>query len=176
MNPKIRYSKLILLLLLLPVFSLAQTKKQVNIEQADFLEFNERIIANAQRLIGNVIITHENIRMWCDSAYSYTDTNMVDAFGHVHILKDDTLHLYSDFLNYHGDAKWAIAIGNVRLINKTTTLTTDSLEFDMDRNVGYYDDYGTVVDSSSTLYSKIGEYYANENKAYFKTEVEVLSD
>lgn len=176
MNPKIRYSKLILLLLLLPVFSLAQTKKQVNIEQADFLEFNERIIANAQRLIGNVIITHENIRMWCDSAYSYTDTNMVDAFGHVHILKDDTLHLYSDFLNYNGDAKWAIAIGNVRLINKTTTLTTDSLEFDMDRNVGYYDDYGTVVDSSSTLYSKIGEYYANENKAYFKTEVEVLSD
>ncbi len=176
MNRKINYSKFILLLLLLPTFAFAQTKKKVNIEQADYLQFDQKIIANAQRLIGNVILSHNNIRMWCDSAYSYTDTNLVDAFGHVHILKDDTLHLYSDFLNYNGDTKWAVAIGHVRLVNKATTLTTDSLDFDMARNVGYYDNYGTVKDSTSTLYSKIGEYYANENLAYFKTEVEVLSE
>ena len=176
MNRKINYSKFILLLLLLPTFAFAQTKKKVIIEQADYLQFDQKIIANAQRLIGNVILSHNNIRMWCDSAYSYTDTNLVDAFGHVHILKDDTLHLYSDFLNYNGDTKWAVAIGHVRLVNKATTLTTDSLDFDMARNVGYYDNYGTVKDSTSTLYSKIGEYYANENLAYFKTEVEVLSE
>ncbi|MGQ7870316.1 OstA-like protein [Sunxiuqinia sp. sy24] len=176
MNLKTKYSKLVFLLLFLPVVSWAQTKKRIDIEQAGSLQVDKRIVANAQRLIGNVIITHNNIRLWCDSAYSYTDTNMVHAFGHVHILKDDTLHLYSDFLNYNGDAKWAVATGNVRLVNKSTTLTTDTLDFDMSRNVGYYDDYGTVVDSSSTLYSKIGEYYANEDKAYFKTEVEVLSN
>lgn len=175
MNLKTQYSKLIFLLLLLPVVSMAQTRKRIDIEQAEYLLTNEKIVANAQRLIGNVIVSHNNIRMWCDSAYAYSDTNMVHAFGHVHILKDDTLHLYSDFLNYNGDIKWAVATGNVRLVNKSTTLTTDTLDFDMTKNVGYYDDYGTVVDSASTLYSKIGEYYANEDKAYFKTEVEVLS-
>jgi lipopolysaccharide export system protein LptA len=46
----------------------------------------------------------------------------------------------------------------------------------MASNIGYYDDYGTVKDSATTLYSKIGEYYANTDKAHFKTEVEVLSE
>lgn len=176
MNSYFSHVKLIIVLLCIPVFAFSQTKKRVDIEQADYLEFDENIVANAQRLIGDVIITHNDIRMWCDSAYSYTDTNVVDAFGHVHILKSDTLHLYSDFLNYNGDTKWAIAIGNVRMVNKKTTLTTDTLEFDLAQNIGYYDNYGTIEDTSSTLTSKIGEYYANNNIAYFKTDVDVVSD
>ncbi|TDN99868.1 OstA-like protein [Sunxiuqinia elliptica] len=176
MSLKSNNIKLVLILLLLPVIGLSQTRKKVNIEQAEFLEFNEHIVKNAQRLIGNVIISHNNVRMWCDSAYSYTDTNMVDAFGHVHILKDDTLHMYSDYLNYNSGTKWARATGNVKLVNKSTTLTSDTLDFDMTRNVGYYNDYGTIIDSTSTLHSKIGEYYVDDNKAYFKTDVEVLSE
>jgi lipopolysaccharide export system protein LptA len=176
MKLKATTCKLIFLLVLIPAFAFSQTKKRVDIEQADFLEYNESIIQNAQRLIGNVIITHEGIRMWCDSAYSYTDTNMVDAYGHVHILKDDTLHMYSNYLNYNGDTKWAVATGNVKLVNKSTTLTTDTLDFDMAQNIGFYDDYGTVVDSTSTLNSKIGQYYADLNKAYFKKEVHVFSE
>ena len=176
LNTTCHRSILLLLLLILPVFAFTQNKRKIDIEQADYMQFDEKIVSNAHRLIGNVIIKHNNIRMWCDSAYSYIDTNMVDAFGHVHILKDDTLHLYSDYLNYNGDTKWTVASGNVKLINNTTTLTTDSLDYDMNQNIGYYQDYGTVKDSSSTLYSKIGEYYANLNKAYFKTEVEVLSN
>lgn len=169
-------SFLLLLMVFFATLAFGQNRKKVIIENANSMEYSEKIVANAQRLIGDVILRHENIRMWCDSAYSYTNVNMVDAFGHVHILKDDTLHLYSNFANYNGDKKWALAVGNVRLVNKTTTLTTDTLDFDMARNIGYYDDYGTVKDSSTTLYSKIGEYYADTDKAYFKTEVEVLSD
>lgn len=166
----------LLFFLVLPYCLIAQTKKKVEIEQADALLHNEAIIANAQRLIGNVQIRHNNIRMWCDSAYSYTDVNMVDGFGHVHILKDDTLHLYADFVNYNGDTKWAKARRHVKMVNKSTTLTTDSLNYDMNRGIGYYDNYGTVIDSTSTLNSKIGEYYVSEDKAYFKTEVKTITD
>jgi lipopolysaccharide export system protein LptA len=166
----------LLFLLVLPYGLMAQTKKRVDIEQADALLHNESIIANAQRLIGNVRIRHNNIVMWCDSAYSYTNVNMVDGFGHVHILKDDTLHLYADFVNYNGDTKWAKAKDHVKLVNKSTTLTTDSLNYDMNRGIGYYDNYGTIVDSTSTLTSKIGEYYVSEDKAYFKTEVKTVTD
>ncbi len=144
----------------------------ININHADFLRNDVNIVANAQRLIGNVQLEHQNIFMWCDSAYSYTDVNMVDAFGNVHILKDDTLHMYADYLNYNGDTKWAEAYGHVKLVNKSTTLTTDTLNFDMNLNIGYYDDYGTVQDSTNTLYSKIGEYHADPDIAYFKTEVD----
>lgn len=175
---KVFYSLIIVLLLswASPESLVAQTRKRVDIEHADALLHNEAIIANAQRLIGNVEISHQNIRMWCDSAYSYTDVNMVDGFGHVHILKDDTLHLYADFVNYNSDIKWAKAKGNVKLVNKSTTLTTDSLNYDMNRSVGYYDQYGTIVDSTTTLTSKIGEYYAQVDKAYFRTEVKMTTD
>lgn len=165
----------LLLLILLPSFLSAQPKKKVEIEQAEVMQFDEKIIANAHRLLGDVIIRHQNIRMWCDSAYSYTNANMVDAFGHVHILKDDTLHLYANFVNYNGDTKWAEAYGNVKLINKSVELATDTLHYDMNRSIGYYNDYGTVKDSTNTLNSKIGEYYTNLDKAFFKTEVSVVT-
>lgn len=68
------------LLMFVSLLSFSQEKKRVDIEQADFLESNEKIASNAQRLVGNVRIRHENILMWCDSAYTYTGTNRVDAF------------------------------------------------------------------------------------------------
>ncbi len=172
----LKYRLILILILLCTLAGYSQTTKKVDIENADFLQYSEAIISNAQRLIGNVIISHKNIRMWCDSAYSYTNSNEVDAFGHVHIIKDDTLHLYADFVNYNGDTKWAKARRNVKLINKSTTLTSDSLDFDMNQNIGYYDNNGTIVDSTRTLTSLIGEYYADFDKAFFKTNVEAITE
>ncbi|WP_163712054.1 OstA-like protein [Mangrovibacterium lignilyticum] len=167
---------ILVLLLALPFASMAQNKAKVDIVQADVMRNNQAVVKNANRLLGNVIIDHNDIRMWCDSAYSYNEINMVDAFGHVHILKSDTLHLYANFVRYNGDTKWALAQGNVKLINKEVTLTTDTLNYDMNNSVGYYDNYGTVKDSTNTLYSKIGEYYTQLDKAFFKTEVDVVTD
>jgi len=167
---------LLLLLLTLPLGLMAQKKAEVKIIQAETWKNNQKIVKNANRLLGDVIIDHEDIRMWCDSAYMYTDTNIVDAFGRVHILKADTLNMYARYIRYNGETKWAFASGNVKLINKQVTLTTDTLNYDMNQGVGYYDDYGTVQDSANTLYSKIGEYYTQLDKAYFKTEVDVTTD
>ena len=162
------------LLICLSVTSLnlqAQTKRRIHIEHSDYMRSNKKIISNANRLIGHVKVSHGEIQMWCDSAYAYTDTNMIDAFGHVHIIKSDTLNIYADFINYNGDRQWAVAKGNVKLVNKQTILTTDTLNYDMENSVGYYDDYGTIKDSTNTLHSKIGQYYTRQEKAYFKTKV-----
>jgi hypothetical protein len=88
--------KFLILLMLTYSLSHAQDKKRVEILRAGSLEASERIASNAQRLIDSVLISHRNILMWCDSAYTYTGTNRVDAFGRVHIKQDDTLHLYAD--------------------------------------------------------------------------------
>jgi lipopolysaccharide export system protein LptA len=160
----------------LPFGLTAQNKAEVKIIQADTWKNNQNIVKNANRLLGNVIIDHADIRMWCDSAYMYTDTNIVDAFGRVHILKADTLNLYARYIRYNGDTKWALATGNVKLINKDVTLTTDTLNYDMNNGIGYYDDFGTVQDSTNTLNSQIGEYYTRLDKVYFKTAVDVTTD
>jgi len=151
-------------------------RKRVIITHADSLVHNKSFADNIQRLIGNVRLRHEDITIFCDSAYSYADTNMVDGYSHVHIIKSDTLHLYADFVNYNGDNKIAKAKGHVKLINKTTILTSDSLNYDMNTGIGYYNNYGTIKDSTTTLHSKIGEYHVREDKAYFKTEVHGLAN
>ncbi|MDX9880685.1 MAG: OstA-like protein [Prolixibacteraceae bacterium] len=148
-----------------------KAKKRVEIERANSFEYNDRIVSNAQRIIGDVQIRHNTIVMWCDSAWSYTDRNMVDAFGNVHILKDDTLNLYADFINYDGDRKYAKARKNVKLENKGTTLITDSLDFDMIANIGYYDYFGTITDSANVLTSMIGQYFTKTDMAHFKKDV-----
>lgn len=150
---------------------MAQKKKKVDILHCDDLNYDARIVANAQRLLGNVKISVDGAFMWCDSLYSYTDKNMVDAFGNVHIVRGDTLNMYGDYINYNGDTKMAKARRHVRLIDKTATLTTDSLDYDMNTDIASYKYGGTVKDSTNVLVSKIGLYFVNENKANFRDQV-----
>lgn len=149
----------------------AQSKKKVEILHCDLLDFDQRIIANAQRLLGNVQIRVDGALMWCDSLYSYTD-NTVDAFGNVHIVRGDTLDMYADFINYNGNSKLAKARRNVRLIDKKMTLTTDSLDYTMATDMASYNYSGTLRDSTNVLTSVIGQYYVNEKKAYFRKNVD----
>jgi len=150
----------------------AQEKKRIDIEQAESLEANEQIVANAQRILGNVRIRHNEILMWCDSAYAYTGTNRVDAFGNVHINQGDTLHLYARMVKYDGDRSFARAIGNVRLVNKTTTLFSDTVDYDLASNIGYYDDSGRIEDSTNVMTSKIARYFLDEDIVWFYQNVE----
>jgi len=165
---------LILWLFSLFVFSatgFAQTKEKVEVVHSDELLYNERIVANAQRLMGHVNIKVNGALMWCDSLYKYTNRNSVDAFGNVHIIRGDTLNMFADFINYNGDTKIAKARRNVRLIDKNLTLTTDSMDYDMTTDLASYNYSGTVKDSTNVLTSLIGQYHVNEKKAYFRTNV-----
>jgi len=168
--------KFLILLMSVSSFSFSQERKQIDIIQAGSLEANERIVANAQRLINSVIIGHKNILMWCDSAYTYNGTNRVDAFGNVHIKQDDTLHLYADRVFYDGDISFARAWGNVKLINKSTTIYTDTLDYDLAANISYYDDSGKIIDSTTTITSIIGKYLINDDLLYLFRDVVVTND
>jgi lipopolysaccharide export system protein LptA len=146
-------------------------KRRIDIENADLYTYDEKIKANAERLIGNVRLRHIDVLMFCDSAYSYRDSNMVDAFGNVHIVQGDTLNLYGNKLNYNGDNKLAKVRGNVKLIDKSITLTTEALDFDLASNVGYYTTGGKIVDTANVLTSITGKYYSNDNLFFFKDSV-----
>ena len=149
----------------------AQKKRLVEILHTDFGGYNPHIVANAQRLIGNVQIRMNGALMWCDSMYSYTNKNTVDAFGKVHIVRGDTLNMYADFIKYNGDTKLAKARRHVKLIDKKITLTTDSLDYAMATDLASYNYSGTIKDSTNVLTSLIGQYHVNQKKAYFRKNV-----
>jgi lipopolysaccharide export system protein LptA len=150
-------------------------KKKIEILNADLYTYDRKIVADADRLIGHVELSHNNVLLYCDSAYSYKDSNMVDAFGHVHIIQGDTLNLYGDRIKYEGNSKIAKVKGNVKLVNKSITLTTDELTFDLRANIGNYHTWGKIVDTANVLVSKIGRYYSNEDLFFFKDSVKVTN-
>jgi lipopolysaccharide assembly outer membrane protein LptD (OstA) len=153
----------------------AKKKRRVDIENADVYTYDATIIANAQRLIGNVRFRHESAIMFCDSAYSYNDANKFDAFGNVHIIQGDTIHLYGDKMFYNGDIRLARFVNNVRMIDKSLTLTTQALDFDLNRNIGYYNNRGTIIDTANVLTSITGRYYSDDNMLFFKDSVVVTN-
>ncbi len=175
------YSLLISLLMIIAFHvvsgSLPQTegkKRRIDLVYADSTTHNDRI-ANAIRYQGHCEFSQNNVRLFCDSAYSYSDSNRVDMFGHVHIIQADTLHLYGDKIRYYGTTRIAKVNGKVKLINKSIVLTTDEMEFDMRQNVGYYNNWGKIIDTSNVLVSKIGRYYSDEDLCFFKDSVKVTN-
>ena len=74
--------------------------------------------------------------MYGDSALYYDKAGRFEAFGHVRMEQGDTLFLYGDRLHYDGLTQIAEVRENVRMENRTTTLLTDSLNYDRVYNLG----------------------------------------
>jgi lipopolysaccharide export system protein LptA/archaellum component FlaC len=110
-----------------------------------------------------------------DSAYFYPQDNACDAFGHVVINQGDTLHIYSDKLNYNGNTKIALLTDNVRMVDKDATLTTNYLTYNTATRIGTYTDGGKLVNKDNTLLSKNGYYFAFTRDAYFRYNVSLTT-
>ena len=97
--------------------------------------------------------------------------NFVKALGNVHINQGDTLSLRSRYAEYNGNTQFAFASGEVVLQEPNTTLTTDTLYFDRIKQQAYYRSGGKVVDTASTLTSRVGRYFAEAKKYQFVSQV-----
>ena len=91
---------------------------------------------DAQIVTGNVSFRHDSVYMYCDSACYYDKVSSFEAFGNVKMVQGDTLFLYGDRLYYDGLTQIAEMRCNVRMENRTTTLLTDSLNYDRVYNLG----------------------------------------
>ncbi|MFA8436544.1 MAG: OstA-like protein [Marinifilaceae bacterium] len=159
-----------------PSFVWAQQKSKIKIENSNFLRMDRVNAPDISKFIGDVYITHENVKMYCDSAYQHDKKNMVEAFGRVHVIQGDTIHMYGDYLRYDGNEKLAEVRRNVKLEDPRITLTTEHLDFNMNENVGYYFNWGQIVDSTNVLTSQIGRYYTEDKLFFFKDSVKVETE
>ena len=153
-----------------------QQKNKVFLEHADYLVADEKISTEYQILRGNVVFRKEGVFMYCDSAYFYDSSNSLDAFGNVKMNQGDTLFVYSDVMYYSGTDEIAQLRYNVRLENSDMTLYTDSLDYDMIENLGYYFEGGRIVDSENELVSVYGQYDPDTKDAEFLFDVELVNE
>ena len=148
---------------------------QIVLLHADSMFFNERVNRNAQFFVGNVKFEHNGAIMTCDSALYYKESKSFDAFGRVRMVQGDTLSLTCDILYYDGVQQLAKARQNVVLTHRTTTLTSQSLDFDRVLNVGQYFEGGTLIDEDNQLTSDTGYYHPDTRQSEFRHYVELVN-
>lgn len=149
---------------------------KVFLEYADSLFRPANEMEEFQIVKGSVKFRHGNMWMFCDSAYYYPQKNSLIAYGNVKMSQGDTLFVYADNLNYDGMSKFAIlnrgpSRGNVELQNRTVTLTTDSLNYDVAGNKGWFTTGGELRDDVNNLISQYGEYSPSTKLAEFREDV-----
>ena len=152
------------------------TKEKVLLLHADSLTFDADRSADYRVLHGNVKFRKDSMYMYCDSAYFYEKDNSLDAFGNVRMEQGDTLFIYGDVLYYDGKDQLAQLRNNVRMINRNVTLYTDSLNYDMVENIGYYFVGGSIVDDKNELVSVYGEYSTETKDAVFNFDVVLTNE
>ena len=146
-------------------------KTRVDLLYAEQAQADDALKPDAQILTGSVKLRHDSMYMYCDTAYLYQQSNSVEAFGNVRMEQGDTLFIYGDYLYYDGMSQLAMLRNHVRMINRSTTLTTDSLNYDRIFNLGYYFEGGTLMDSVNVLTSIWGEYSPATKLAVFNHDV-----
>ncbi|MDR2835490.1 MAG: hypothetical protein LBV69_04735 [Bacteroidales bacterium] len=178
MTKRLIHSILLLIIIFCnnPVFSQEEDegeKKQIEIIQSTTMEYDEKILIGANRLIGDVIFTHEGAFMFCDSAHFYKDENLMIAYNNVKIVRGDSLLFLCNELEYNGDDKIAKMKDSVILKHHHSYLLTNKLDYDRNTDIATYYDGGKIIDSLNQLTSIRGYYYI-QDKDYYAVDSVIL--
>jgi lipopolysaccharide export system protein LptA len=168
----------LLFLLLIPFTLLAQKRTKITLvnSQHSTVDLKSNI-----SYLRKPVFQQDNAILRCDSAVFFEARNVFEAYNNVHINQADTVNIYSDRLTYDGNTKMAHLSSNVRLLDRTSVLTTNILDYNMNTKVGTYVQGGKIVSKGSTeandvtVTSKNGYYFANSRDAYFRYNVVVLT-
>ncbi|MFD1756518.1 OstA-like protein [Rufibacter sediminis] len=136
-----------------------------------------------RRLLGNVVMRQGQTTLTSDSAYQYvSDRNKLEVFGNVHITQPG-MDATSATASYDGTRRIANMRGGVTLRDEQMTLTTPSLDYDLNAKRAYYTQAGNIVGPDYTINSQLGTYTSDDKVLTFKKNIkyvgqnaEVLSD
>lgn len=162
----------LLILMTSAVFS--QKKDKIKYKADGKMVVGKRDGKSYRKLSKNVIFTQKNTTIHCDSSFYFRKLNQMEAFGRVRILDDSTV-ITARELYYDGNTRKAKLRDNVVYTRGYRKLYTDSLDYDMDQEIAKYFENGKLVDTTNTLTSEIGYFYAQRDYALFWTNVVLVS-
>lgn len=173
-----RYMLPILLLVLLPGIVMAQSpdtsnKATIQIKHSNGSVFLQTDTGTVTKLIGEVIVQHNNDFLYCDSAYIDVDKNNLEAFGSVRIVQPGGTEGTSDYLRYIGNRKVAYMRGNVSLTDGKSDLWCEELTYDLNTKIGIYNKNGTLRNETTVVTSREGVYNMRTKDSRFKGNVTI---
>ena len=131
-----------------------------------------------RKVVGPARFLHNDTYLLCDTAYWNVETNIIDAWGNVSILQDETV-LTSDKLVYLVDQDLAQFRGSVvQLTDKDhNTLRTRHLDYNTKDSVAVFMDGGAMRDKDGQIIeSRNGTYDSKISTFTFESDVNMFTD
>jgi lipopolysaccharide export system protein LptA len=156
----------------------AQGNRLIEVKSADVL--NVRFIGGQEvrELIGHVHVIQsspgEVVKIWCDSALRYMETNKIELFGDVKLVRD-SVTLLSDEGVYYGNERRAEMVKGVRLTRGESVLTSKSGEYFVEEKRAHFRGDVHVVDSTSSTWSDALTYFETDEKSIAVGNVRVYN-
>ncbi|MCV6631407.1 MAG: OstA-like protein [Flavobacteriaceae bacterium] len=154
-------------------------QKEIHFVGGGNIQIDEKRFPGAQifqKRLNQVEFEHDGARMFCDWAVLYRKEQRLKAFGNVLFKQGDTVNMRSGFVEYRGSDRIAVAYDTVVLQNNQMTLEVDTLHLDRNKQMAYYDSFGTVKDTANVLTSQQGRYYMEPKKYEFEQEVHIENE
>ena len=134
--------------------------------------------ASYRKVVGPARFLHNNTYLLCDTAYWNVDTRVIDAWGNVSILQEETV-LTSDKLTYLIDSDLAQFRGSVvQLTDKDhNTLKTRHLDYNTKDSVAIFMNGASMRDKDGQIIESIrGTYDSKVKKFTFVEDVNMFTD
>ena len=156
-----------------------KTDTRVYLQHADTLSYDiYGSHPEAQFVRGNVAFLHKGMRLTCDSAYFYENSNSFEAYGNVKLRQGDTLTLVSRKGYYDGNNEMAHAWEDVVLTHRKEKLFCDTLDYD--RMYGIADAYGSagikLTNNKDILTADWGRHFTETDHSEFFYNVILTND
>ncbi len=152
----------------------AQQSKVIQIDTAGTMRGQKVGETYITYLSGDVALTHQGSRMYCDSCELYEAKKSFKAYGHVVIIEKDGTILSADFIRYEGYSRQCYARGNVELNDQENNLWTEHLDYNLDSKIGVYKGSGVLQDDETTLWSDHGTYNGKTKWSRFTKNVRIV--
>ena len=131
-----------------------------------------------RKIVGPARFLHNGTYLLCDTALWNVNTKVIDAWGHVRILQDETV-LSSDKLIYLVDKDLAQFRGSVvQLTDKDrNTLRTRHLDYNTADSIAVFQNGGSMKDKDGQIIESRNGTYDSKKKIFtFENEVNMFSD
>lgn len=146
--------------------------------QADEAQLMTQYNINYRIVKGNARFLHNDTYLLCDSASWNVDNRVIEAFGDVQIIQNNTVLKSNELIYWIDDNLAKFRGGLVELMDKDgNVLRTSQLDYNTKDSVGVYRYGGAMMDSTkNVIESRIGTYDGKQGTFTFEDEVEIYMD
>jgi lipopolysaccharide export system protein LptA len=153
----------------------AYAQDKITINHADSLIGKTVNGEQVREAIGNVSLTHNDVKITCGRVIQYFNDNKADLYVNVHVVKD-TMTINAPQGTYYGNESKVICPSGVTLNDTKTTLRANYGIYYFNEDLADFKGDVKITDNKYVITSDKLKYYRSVSKSYANGNVKIVTD